>query len=108
MSGGKACQCGEHREPIAAALGSNRPGRLWRVVDRECNYSAFNGRHRTPSDYSCLTCIRCGAVWRTKAKYVRQIADLAHGEHDCRCGVAGHREAMAARGREPHPNHAGD
>jgi len=36
MSGGPACACSEKREPVAAVLGANRPGRLWRVVDRYC------------------------------------------------------------------------
>ena len=42
----------------------------WRVVDYHCNHSAFNGYHRTPSDYSSICCLACGRYWRTKAKYV--------------------------------------
>lgn len=47
----------------------------WRVVVRRANYSAFNGGRRTPSAYSQLVCRACGAVWRTKAAYVGQVAD---------------------------------
>lgn len=47
----------------------------WRVDVRRANYSAFNGGRRTPSDYSQLHCRACGAVWRTKAAYVGQVAD---------------------------------
>lgn len=107
MSGGAACQCSEKAEPIAAAPGSNRPGRLWRVIQRLCNHSAFNGYHRTFSLYSSLICLRCGAVWRTKAGYVAQLRDQVDGEKFISCGYKGHREAMEARGRTPHDNHAG-
>lgn len=43
--------------------------RLWRVTADRCNHSTFNGGRRTPSDYSALTCLACGASWRTKADY---------------------------------------
>ena len=36
----------------------------------KCNYSAFNGYHYTPSDYSEVGCCACGDTWRTKAKWV--------------------------------------
>jgi hypothetical protein len=42
----------------------------WVVVQYRCNFSAFNGYHQTPSDYSCCRCDECGRVWRTKAAYV--------------------------------------
>lgn len=48
----------------------------WRVVDRECNYSAFNGYKRTPSAYSAVRCLLCGAWWRTKAAYVRRTKSV--------------------------------
>lgn len=48
----------------------------WRVRDRNCNYSRFNGNRRTPSDYSAVTCIICGGWWRTKAAYVATLRDL--------------------------------
>jgi len=49
----------------------------WRVHDRHANHSAFNGYHRTVSDYSALHCLNCGHCWRTKAKYVEQVLDGA-------------------------------
>lgn len=45
----------------------------WRVVDYRCNYSAFSGYRRTPSDYSLVQCTRCRTSWRTRAKYVEQL-----------------------------------
>jgi hypothetical protein len=45
----------------------------WWVAVREANYSAFNGRHRTRSDYSECRCAACGRRWRTKAGYVRDL-----------------------------------
>ena len=52
----------------------------WRVVDRCCNYSAFSGYRCTPSSYSALVCLDCGARWRTNAKYVSQIRDASEKE----------------------------
>jgi uncharacterized Zn finger protein len=60
MSGGTACKC--------------RPRDI-EVLQRRCNYSAFNGYKRTPSDYSTVRCRKCGAVWRTKAAYVDSAPD---------------------------------
>lgn len=60
MSGGDACRGTTHDHV---------------VVDRKCNYSAFNGYQRTPSDYSLIRCVTTGALWRTKAKYVDQLPD---------------------------------
>lgn len=45
----------------------------WRVVHYKCNYSAFSGYKKTPSDYSALRCTKCGARWRTNAAYVSSI-----------------------------------
>jgi hypothetical protein len=60
MSGGPVCKCGKRD--------------AWRVLSYRCNYSAFNGGRFTPSDYSSVFCDHerggCGAVWRTKARYV--------------------------------------
>lgn len=47
----------------------------WVVTMREHNRSAFNGYHRTPSDWSEVICGFCGRRWRTKADYVRQLPD---------------------------------
>lgn len=45
------------------------------VLKRRCNYSAFNGYHRTPSDYSTVKCTACNFSWRTKASYVESLKD---------------------------------
>lgn len=102
MSGGAACKCSEASEPITVPGDSNRPGRLWRVLQRRCNHSAFNGYHETPSEYSTIQCLRCGAAWRTKASYVWQLADRAEEERNISSGIQGHAAAMEARGRTPH------
>jgi hypothetical protein len=47
----------------------------WYVTQRRCNYSAFNGYHYTPSDYSRVRCPDCGMTWRTKAAYVEELPD---------------------------------
>lgn len=60
MSAGRACKC--------------KPRRVV-VVQRECNYSAFNGRRRTPSAYSLVRCEACGTIWRTQAAYVKVSPD---------------------------------
>ncbi len=67
MSQGTACKCDEStRAPKY---------RNWIVYRRNCNYSAFSGYHYTPSDYSGVSCRKCGAVWRTKANYVSLLPD---------------------------------
>lgn len=65
MSGGYSCRCWERVKPVEE--------RDWEVLQLYCNHSAFNGRHRTPSDYSSVCCNVCGAIWRTKAKYVELL-----------------------------------
>jgi hypothetical protein len=61
--------------------GCGKPHRpAWRVYNRMCNYSSFNGRRRTPSAYSALVCLHCFHVWRTKAAYVRSTPDITHAE----------------------------
>ena len=59
MSGGLRCTC--------------RGWYGWRVTVYRGNFSAFNGYRFTPSDYSEVVCERCGARWRTKAKYVDSL-----------------------------------
>lgn len=49
----------------------------WVVSMRRVNYSAFNGYHRTPSDYSEIRCTECPTRWRTKAAYVDRLPDEA-------------------------------
>lgn len=74
MSGGRACRCGEHLKPITE--------RRWRVLQRHCNHSAFNGGHYTPSDYSSIVCLNddCTGCWRTKAAYVSRLRDATDEE----------------------------
>lgn len=101
MSGGLACRCFETVEPLTMAPGSNRPARLWRVIQRQRNFSAFNGYRYTPSAYSSLTCLRCGACWRSRAAFISELPDIAAEEKFISRGYANHAAAMAQRGREP-------
>jgi hypothetical protein len=68
MSSGGGCKCPERKKKIKE--------RRWAVRDRKCNYSAFNGYHQTPSEYSAVECLACGAIWRTNADYVADLPDL--------------------------------
>jgi hypothetical protein len=52
----------------------------WAVMVRNANYSAFNGYHYTPSDYSLVHCGTCDASWRTKAGYVSTLPDAPRAE----------------------------
>jgi len=63
------------RKKDAECRKSHRPS--WRVVQRNCNFSAFNGYHRTWSAYSGVTCTKegCNRYWRTKAAYVSSLPD---------------------------------
>lgn len=68
----RACRNKDHRD-------------AWKVIDRNCNYSAFNGYRRTPSDYSSVICLAFSwpqicAVWRTKANYVDTLPDATREE----------------------------
>jgi hypothetical protein len=64
----------------------NIPG-IWRVAQRECNHSAFNGYHRTASRWSAVVCLVCGRRWRTKAAYVASLPDLSDDERTTMWGV---------------------
>lgn len=65
MSGGLACTAKNHRHV---------------VVDRNCNYSAFNGYRRTWSRYSLIRCMDTGAFWRSAGKYVDDLPDARPDE----------------------------
>ena len=67
MSVSFGCKCPERRKPAAS--------RRWVVLQRCCNHSAFNGYRWTPSDYSCIYCLTCHAIGRTKARYVEFLRD---------------------------------
>lgn len=62
----------EHQRQLACAREHRA---FWAVIHRLCNFSAFNGYHRTPSDYSLIRCHGCGRTWRTKAAYVAELPD---------------------------------
>lgn len=103
MSGGSSCKCSEIHEPTCR--GDGRPARLWRVTKRRYNTSSFHGGYQS-SDYSTVTCLRCGAVWRTKAAYVERLMSLLPDEIAISCGIKGHRMSMLRLGRTEHPNNA--
>lgn len=67
MSVSFSCSCLERKKPINE--------RCWVVIDRNCNYSAFNGYHWTSSDYSQVYCKACHTTGRTKANYVCELPD---------------------------------
>ena len=67
-----SCKCAERTKPIAE--------RDWVVIQYFCNYSAFNGYRKTPSNYSLVECLSCKATGRTKADYVIHIK---RKPHDC-------------------------
>lgn len=52
----------------------------WRIIQRYCNHSAFNGYHQTPSQWSSVRCLDCGGFWRTKAAYVSTIPSATDAE----------------------------
>lgn len=52
---------------------NHRPS--WYVLQRECNYSAFNGGLWTRSAYSQVRCPVCRSTWRTRAAYVPTLPD---------------------------------
>ena len=58
---------------VACKETTHRAGGYWVVVTRNGNHSAFNGGRFTPSDYSLVRCLECGAMWRTKAAFVRTL-----------------------------------
>jgi len=66
------CHCEERRRPPRE--------RNWVVYQRYCHHSAFSGYRRTPSEWSTVKCLSCGAVGRTKAAYVAQLRDAEPGE----------------------------
>jgi predicted secreted protein len=72
MSGGKSCICKGTREERE---------KNWTVLQLKCNYSAFHGRKRTPSDYSAFRCAGCRMVWRSKSDYVYRILEMNKKEN---------------------------
>lgn len=70
MSGGLSCKCEERRKPIEE--------REWKVLQLKCHHSAFAGYRRTPSHFSSVTCLICGAVWRTKSDFAYKLKSYEH------------------------------
>lgn len=68
MSGGPCCTC------------TPKDRSQWKVIDRNCNYSAFSGYAWTYSEYSSVTCQKCKNVWRTKARYVEELPIMTDEE----------------------------
>ena len=66
------CNCPERRKPVGE--------RAWVVRQRNCHHSAFNGYRRTPSEYSTVACLKCGASGRTRAQYVAHLRDAEPDE----------------------------
>jgi hypothetical protein len=64
------CRCEERRKPVGE--------RNWGVIMRCYHRSAFAGGHWTPSDYSTVVCLTCGAIGRTKAQYVEKLRDARY------------------------------
>lgn len=65
MSVSFSCHCPERQKPVTE--------RNWVVLQYKCNYSAFNGGKKTPSDYSHVICNSCGRQGRTKANFVDEL-----------------------------------
>ena len=67
MSARNKCTCGRKKGDHTDLV----------VTMRNCNYSAFNGYHRTPSDYSMVYCTRkgCWGSWRSKDAYTYSLPD---------------------------------
>jgi hypothetical protein len=61
------CYCGERLKPLSE--------RNWVVCQYLSNHSAFNGYHRTASDYSSVVCRTdgCHGAGRTKAGYISEL-----------------------------------
>jgi hypothetical protein len=69
-------QYGQSRDERERTLECMRAHRAsWWVYQRQCNFSAFNGYHFTPSEYSGCQCGICGRVWRTRAAYTGTLPD---------------------------------
>lgn len=72
MGNSFCCHCEERTKPVQE--------RKWIVIKRNCNHSAFNGYHRTYSDYSTVFCTNCHALGRTKANFVRYLKNANDGD----------------------------
>lgn len=66
----------------------------------------FIGYRFRRSDYSAITCIRCGACWRTKADYASELDGLADSERfiSARTEGASHLTKFIERSRDANNN----
>lgn len=71
------CRCPERKEPWDS--------RRWRVSKRKYHESSRDYYQKTPSDWSTVICLRCGASGRTKAGYVDRLSDLTEEEYSKYC-----------------------
>jgi hypothetical protein len=55
----------------------------WRVSERDTGFQ--NGR-RVPAVSSEVLCLACGHRWRTRARYLRHLADITTAEFYAYCG----------------------
>lgn len=70
MSQGTVCHCNDRAHFV--------------VRHRQHNHSAFNGYHKTYSEYSTIACTVHGTRWRSKAAWVDDLPD----EHAGGCSNA--------------------
>lgn len=103
---------------MSAGVACQIHGREWWYVSaRRCNYSAFNGYQRTPSEYSEVMCGHPdrshrkdgtgeGSRWRTTAAYVDDLPDeynwispleqcSSESKDGLRCALKPHDESIA-------------
>lgn len=73
MSVSFSCHCPERRK--------SPKKRKWRVIQRNCRCSAFDGYRQKYSDYSSVVCLACGAEGRTKARFVSALPDYDEQEY---------------------------
>jgi len=100
LSGGIACQCPEKDEPLLDNPGANRPARAWRIRQYRHNNSTFHGGYQS-SEYSGITCLRCGATWRTKAAYVDLLQYISRDEEYWYSDRSSYEAVMKRLGRPP-------
>jgi len=90
MSVSFSCHCEERRKPVEQ--------RRWVVVTRKGNYSAFNGYRWASSAYSDVLCLFCGAIGRTKARFVDRLPDSKPGDLEANpLSQQAHEEHLSSR-----------
>lgn len=64
------CKCSERKKPAE--------NRDWVITEYMWNSGAFTSGAGEPSDWSTVWCLSCGAVGRTKSKYVYSLKHMSH------------------------------